>query len=173
MTRKLTEKQLDLMLKLKMEYKDLHDLNPLSDVQRADLDDKENVLKNIDQNNPFHHEFVTIMLLKGFGYTYEKVEDGLLELLYGHTDDFAHLCQIGGLIDKYLKQRQHFDVVNTNVLNMEDELFKNQLKTCAENILSRVTLTKKVLDHETEKKYDDLKNAVSRQIEKCKLILKN
>lgn len=139
--------------------------------QANDIEDKKNILINIDINNSFHHEFATIMLIKGFGYTSEKLKNGVVEKSFGGNKDFHYYCEIGKLIEKYLPEPYKYDLAKTKVIDTTEEIFQNQIVSCAENILFRLKLSEKILKDSNSERSVIMKKELEYQIEKCKIIL--
>lgn len=147
-------------------------LENLTNEQIKDIKDKENILNQIDYKNDFHMEFVTIMLMRGFGYTPEKEKDGHLEKSFGGNADFFYYCEIGKLVEKYIPNPYNFNLLKTTILDTKEDLLLSQVKNCATNMHCRLSFSKRVMDSAKSGEIsNDICESVNNMIKKCDNIL--
>lgn len=106
-----------------------------------DIKSKRHILKNLDRKNLFHLEFAAIMLIKGFSYTDEKDVQCFKEYR-----EFDYFLEIGKLLNEYMPEKPHFNLLETKVLETTDPLLVPQIYSCAENIASRLKLAHTLID---------------------------
>lgn len=141
--------------------------NEITKEEILDLKSKEYILKNINFKNDFHIEFVSIMLIKGFGYTPTDIKEKELEKIFRNDSDFKYRSEIGKLIEKYLSEKKNFNLLETKVLDTKEELLMPQIRSCAENIYSRLSFGNKIAN--TPKNIDIVDDSMKELIKKVEL----
>lgn len=137
-----------------------------------DLKNKKYILDNIDKENQLHLEFVHIMLFKGLGFTPTMLSsnDGIRKA-FGDKKDFQYCCEIGKLFESY-NISSKYDLIETQVLKLEDELFKSQILVCAENILGRLNFAMNVMRKAEEGEInEEIIIKTKKRVEECRKML--